>query len=87
MSRNDRSVTNVLITTFLFGNAILKPWQYNATSDHSLAILSNLVLELVLGEGGGQWKWWNRVDQHVILGVLPFPSSVEPLYLDGVRAE
>ena len=56
MSRNDRSVTNVLITTLLFGNAILKPWQYNATSDHSLAILSNLVLELVLGKGGGQME-------------------------------
>lgn len=34
----------------------------------------------------GKWKWWNRVDQHVILGALPFSSSVEPLYRDGVRA-
>jgi atypical dual specificity phosphatase len=31
-------------------------------------------------------RWWDRVDRNVILGALPFASSVQPLYDAGVRA-
>ena len=31
-------------------------------------------------------RWWDRVDRHVILGALPFPPDVQPLYEAGVRA-
>ncbi|HHH44106.1 MAG TPA: phosphatase, partial [Gammaproteobacteria bacterium] len=30
--------------------------------------------------------WWNRVDQHVLLGALPFPRDVEKLSSEGVSA-
>ena len=34
----------------------------------------------------GVWKWWSRVDDHVVLGALPFPSLVQELHQQGVRA-
>ncbi len=34
----------------------------------------------------GVWKWSSRVDDHLILGALPFPSFVKYLHQQGVRA-
>jgi atypical dual specificity phosphatase len=31
-------------------------------------------------------RWWDRVDGNVILGALPFPKDIQPLYDAGVRA-
>lgn len=34
----------------------------------------------------GVWNWWSRVDDHVILGALPFAFLVKNLDKEGVRA-
>ena len=31
-------------------------------------------------------RWWDRVDRNVIVGALPFPKDVQPLFDSGVRA-
>jgi len=33
----------------------------------------------------GTHDWWNYIDKHVILGALPFHSTVTMLYKEGVR--
>lgn len=30
-------------------------------------------------------RWWDRIDDHVVIGALPFPSDVRRLYREGVR--
>jgi len=34
----------------------------------------------------GVWQWWSRVDDHLILGALPFRYLVKELHGQGVRA-
>lgn len=34
----------------------------------------------------GRRHWWDRVDDHVVLGALPFASDVPRLAAEGVRA-
>ncbi|MCA9106723.1 MAG: dual specificity protein phosphatase family protein [Planctomycetales bacterium] len=30
-------------------------------------------------------RWWDRIDDHVVIGAMPFPSDVARLHKEGVR--
>ena len=30
-------------------------------------------------------RWWDRIDEHVLIGAMPFPSDVRRLHQSGVR--
>ena len=45
-----------------------------------------LAWNLFWTRGVGVWRWGSRVDDHVILGALPFASLVPELRAQGVRA-
>ena len=32
------------------------------------------------------WRWWTRIDDHLLLGAFPFASTVPELAAEGVRA-
>ncbi|MDP6444747.1 MAG: phosphatidylglycerophosphatase and protein-tyrosine phosphatase 1 family protein [Pirellulaceae bacterium] len=40
----------------------------------------------LLGRWLGARRWWDRVDDHVLIGALPFASDVPRLREEGVRA-
>ncbi len=45
-----------------------------------------LAWNVLLGRMLGFRPWWNRVDEHVWIGALPFPSDAKKLHDRGVRA-
>jgi len=51
-----------------------------------LTFLPTLLWNLVLHRLDRRRRWWDRVDEHVILGALPFASDVPALKAEGVRA-
>lgn len=53
-------------------------WMYGTTAHHVLARLLYLptVLRLMVREGPGN-KWYNRLDDTVLLGALPFRSQTK----------
>ena len=51
-----------------------------------LIFYPTLAWNLFWVRGVGTWRWWSRVDEHVILGALPFASLVGKLRSLGVRA-
>jgi atypical dual specificity phosphatase len=44
-----------------------------------------LIWNLALGRWIKVRRWWDKIDAHVILGAVPFPSDVEALFDLGVR--
>lgn len=40
---------------------------------------------MLLGRYLGVRRWWDRVDDHVVIGALPFPRDVNGLHNEGVR--
>ena len=51
-----------------------------------LIFYPTLVYNLFWARVARRWQWWSRVDQYLILGALPFPSTVSELHEHGVRA-
>lgn len=45
-----------------------------------------LMWNVLLGRVLRVRKWWHRIDDHVVLGALPFARDVTPLHEQGVRA-
>ena len=41
---------------------------------------------MLLGRLLGVRRWWDRVDDHVLLGALPFSGDVPQMVAEGVRA-
>ena len=33
-----------------------------------------------------RWRWWDRINDHLIVGALPFPGDVSRLHEEGIRA-
>ena len=51
-----------------------------------LLFVPTLLWNLLLGRVLRVRNWWDRVDEHVILGALPFAADVPRLAAVGVRA-
>ncbi len=51
-----------------------------------LLFLPTLAFNALLGRWLRIRNWWDRVDEHVIVGALPMRSDVKRLYDEGVRA-
>ena len=51
-----------------------------------LLFVPTLLWNLLLGRVLRVRNWWDRVDEHVILGALPFAADVPKLAAEGVRA-
>ena len=51
-----------------------------------LLFLPTLGWNVLLGRVLRIRHWWDRVDDHVIIGAMPFGSDVQPLFDEGVRA-
>jgi atypical dual specificity phosphatase len=51
-----------------------------------LLFYPTLLWNMLLGRWLGVRHWWDRIDDHVILGALPFASDVPKLAAEGVRA-
>ncbi|MEC7599054.1 MAG: phosphatidylglycerophosphatase and protein-tyrosine phosphatase 1 family protein [Planctomycetota bacterium] len=50
-----------------------------------LLFVPTLAWNMLLGRYLRVRRWWDRVDDHVIIGALPFPSDVPRLRDEGVR--
>jgi len=51
-----------------------------------LLFFPTLVWNMLLGRWLRVRHWWDRIDEHVILGALPFARDVPSLAAEGVRA-
>ena len=51
-----------------------------------LLFLPTLGWNVLLGRMLRVRHWWDRVDEHVLIGAMPFRSDVQPLFDEGVRA-
>ncbi|MEM7202983.1 MAG: dual specificity protein phosphatase family protein [Planctomycetota bacterium] len=51
-----------------------------------LLFLPTLAYNLVMSRLAPKRRWWDRVDEHVILGALPLPMFVSKMAAEGVRA-
>lgn len=45
-----------------------------------------LLWNVILGRWFKKRNWWDRIDQHVVLGAFPFASDVPKLANEGVKA-
>ncbi|MCW8131016.1 MAG: dual specificity protein phosphatase family protein [Planctomycetota bacterium] len=45
-----------------------------------------LAWNLLLKSANPRRRWWDRVDEHVLIGALPFEGDVDALHAEGVRA-
>ena len=51
-----------------------------------LLFVPTLLWNMLWGRVLRVWQWYNRVDQHVLIGALPFASLVPQLHAEGVGA-
>jgi atypical dual specificity phosphatase len=51
-----------------------------------LIFLPTLCWNLLLARLSPRRRWWDRIDEHVILGAMPFARHVPKLHAEGVRA-
>ena len=51
-----------------------------------LLFLPTLAWNVLLCRVSRSWNWWDRIDDHVLLGALPFAKDVQSLHDSGVRA-
>ncbi len=51
-----------------------------------ILFLPTLTWNVLLGRVLGLRNWWDRVDDHVLIGALPFASDVPAMQKDGVGA-
>ncbi len=51
-----------------------------------LLFYPTLAWNLLLNRIRSRWDWWNRVDDHLIVGAFPFASVVPELEREGVKA-
>ncbi len=51
-----------------------------------LVFVPTLAWNLFSAKFRKNWKWWTRIDDHLLLGAFPFASTVPELAAQGVRA-
>ncbi len=51
-----------------------------------LLFVPTLLWNLLLARLLRRRRWWDRVDEHLVLGGLPFPGTADELAREGVRA-